>query len=250
MLNNRVFEQNINCQGIPMIITNYEGCHDIDVEFADGCIVKHTDYRRFKNGNVASYNFPGYLGIGYIGCGKYKSREEGEHTEEYIKWGSMLTRCYAEKYIKKANYDKCYVCNEWHNFQYFAEWYSLHKYEVPGDDLDIDKDIKYKGNKLYSPTTCILIPHSINTVICNRANDRGEFPIGVTKSSNGDKYIATCNIEKERIYLGTYDTPEKAFKVYKTAKENEILRLADLYKKYMPKEVYESVVNYKIEISD
>lgn len=250
LLKERIGEHNINCQGIPMEIIDYRGCHDIDVKFIDGCIISHTDYRRFRNGNIISDYFPGYLRIGYLGSGEYKSRVNGEHTEEYIKWGSLLTRCYADKYIKRENYYDCFVCNEWHNFQNFAEWYSAQKYTIPKDSLDVDKDIKYKGNKMYSPATCILIPHRLNTVICNRANDRGKYPLGVTKYVDNGKYAASCNINKKRVYLGLYNTPAEAFMVYKKYKEAEIKRVADTYKDFLPEDVYMAIINYKIDITD
>ena len=63
--------------------------------------------------------------MGYIGEGKYKSIiSNGSKTQThcYSTWKSMLTRCYDEKYhIKKPTYENCYVCDEWLNFQNFAE---------------------------------------------------------------------------------------------------------------------------------
>ena len=127
-----------------MTIIHYRNCSDIDIQFSDGTIA-NTTYYYFLKGSVPNYNIPSYLGIGYLGYGKYKSRKNNIKTEEYIKWGSMLTRCYSEKLKERRNYIECTVCDEWHNFQNFAEWYNDHKYYLPDVDvLDLDKDIKIK----------------------------------------------------------------------------------------------------------
>lgn len=52
------------------------------------------------------------------------------------------------------------------------------------------------------------------------------------------------------IYLGTYDTPEEAFMVYKTAKENHIKEMADKYKDLIPKKLYDAMYEYEVEWED
>ena len=145
-----------------MEIIRYKNVHDIDIKFSDGVVVNN-QYSNFLKGTILNHNIPNHLGIGYIGYGKYKSRINREKTEEYIKWSSMLTRCYSKKLKQRENYIGCTVCEEWLNFQNFAEWYDNHKYYIPNiESLDLDKDIKFKGNKIYSPNTCILIPKRLN----------------------------------------------------------------------------------------
>ena len=247
----RIGEKNINKQGLEMTVINYRNCADIDVQFSDGTIV-NTTYHYFLKGSTTNYNIPSYLGVGYLGYGKYKSRKNNIKTEEYIKWGSMLTRCYSEKLKERRNYIECTVCDEWHNFQNFAEWYNNHKYYLPDVDvLDLDKDIKIKGNKIYSPNTCILIPKRLNSIILNRHNDRGNNCIGVHYNNKINKYIASCNtLNSKNSYLGVYKTELEAFDAYKKAKENEIRKVLGLYKEYLPHEVYEAVLNYKIDLND
>ena len=57
-------------------------------------------------------------------------------------------------------------------------------------------------------------------------------------------------IEKIRKYLGLYDTPEKAFEVYKQFKEKYIKRVADHYKDQIPEKLYQALYNYKVDIND
>ena len=234
-----------------MTIIHYRNCSDIDIQFSDGTIA-NTTYYYFLKGSVPNYNIPSYLCIGYLGYGKYKSRKNNTKTDEYIKWGSMLTRCYSEKLKERRNYIECTVCDEWHNFQNFAEWYNDHKYYLPDVDiLDLDKDIKIKGNKVYSPDTCILIPKRLNSIILNRHNDRGKECIGVFYNHKTGKYISSCNmLNSNQRYLGSFNTEKEAFDIYKKTKEHEIQLALELYKKYLPIEVYNAILNYKIEIDD
>ena len=248
----RIGETSNNNQGIEMTIINYKNNSDIDIQFSDGTVVEHVQYYNFINGNVKNYNIPSYLGKGYLGYGQYTSRVDGIKTEEYVKWGSMLTRCYSEKFHEKENYKDCIVCDEWHNFQNFAKWYYENKYMPPFDDrLELDKDIKIKNNKIYSPETCLLVPKRINSTILNRKNDRGNCCIGVSR--HGDKYIAHTNPYggmHTKNYIGTFDTEEEAFYAYKKCKEKIIKEIAENYKPYIPYEVYDALIRYEININD
>lgn len=230
-----------------MTIVRYKNRHDIDIQFEDGSVVCNKDYCNFKNGAIKHLNHPSYLGKGYLGYGKYKSRDikTHDHTKEYIVWGSMLTRCYSEKYQKLfPSYVGCTVCDEWLNFQNFAEWFNQNYYEIPDETMELDKDILSNSNKIYSPDTCCFIPSYINCILCDRAGDRGDDPRGVVYHQG--KYEATACVNKQQKYLGSYDSAEEAFNVYKTVKEQEIKRVAELYKDYLPNKVYERLCNYRV----
>jgi hypothetical protein len=77
---------------------------------------------------------------------------------------------------------------------------------------------------------------------------RGEYPIGVCRK--GEKYGATLNCNKTRVYLGTFDTITDAFNVYKKMKEKRIKEIADKWKDKIEPRVYEAMYNYKVEITD
>ena len=91
----------------------------------------------------------------------------------------------------------------------------------------------------------------INKFLVLRKKQRGSLPIGVTKiKSKSRPYIAQCGNPPNRIYLGTFGTPEAAFKAYKIEKELRIKELAEKYKSVLNENVYQALINYKIEITD
>ena len=51
-------------------------------------------------------------------------------------------------------------------------------------------------------------------------------------------------------YIGLFNTEHEAFIAYKEEKENEIRRVLDLYKDYIPTDVYNAVLSYRIEMND
>ena len=67
---------------------------------------------------------------------------------------------------------------------------------------------------------------------------------------NKNRYIAQIQKHKQVIYLGTYDTPEEAFSIYKLAKENHIKEVANLYKNLIPKKLYDAMYEYEVEWED
>lgn len=108
---------------------------------------------------------------GYYGIGEYTARKNNAKTEEYIKWFSMFVRSYDEKYHEKQpTYTNCEVSEEFCNFQNFASWYYHYKYPCKYP-LELDKDLLYEGNKIYSPSTCCLIPKEINATLNSKRHD-------------------------------------------------------------------------------
>lgn len=253
MIVDRVGEVRKNNFGSEMEIIKYNNACDIDVYFIEyNWIGKHISYSNFKKGAVECPYERKTYNIGYLGEGKYKSKIEGKLTDYYDKWVGMLRRCYCDKLHKKyPQYKECKVCDEWLNFQNFAKWYEDNYYEVEGQRMELDKDILIKGNKVYSPETCVFVPRLINTVITNRKRDRGKYPVGVTLSSNKKKYISRCSNGKgEFIYIGRYDTALEAFNVHKEYKENIIKSIANKYKEVIPNNLYEAMYRYEVEITD
>ena len=113
----------------------------------------------------------------------------------------------------------------------------------------MDKDILIKGNKIYSSETCVFVPERINLLFIKNDRIRGDLPIGV--SYDGNRYKSQCkNGTHKYIRLGTYDTPEEAFQIYKQYKENVIKDVANEYKGKIPEKLYNALMNYKVEITD
>ena len=173
--------------------------------------------------------------------------EDGSIMPSYNVWHDMLRRCYSEKLHKKEPaYIGCSVCDEWHRFSTFKDWFDANYI----DGCYLDKDILVKGNKVYSPQTCCFVPREINNVIENARSRRGNTPMGVFER-NG-RYLSYVRVNGKRIYLGTFDTIEQAFEIMKERKE---MYIKDLARKYynngkIAKNVYEALLNYKVEITD
>lgn len=252
----RTGEENINNFGSKMVIVEYRMNRDIDVYFPEyNWIAKNVIYQNFKKGEIKCPYEPSVYGVGYIGEGKYKCKENGKTTRVYKTWHGILERCYDNKcHEKHPTYIDCKVSEEWHNFQNFAKWYEENYYEIEGQKMHLDKDILVKGNKIYSPETCIFVPQTINLLFTKRQNYRGKSVIG-TSPVNG-KYLVKCHLinlktgKSKQKNLGYYNTQEKAFEVYKYYKEKNIKQVADYYREQIPEILYNILYNYEVEIDD
>lgn len=111
--------------------------------------------------------------------------------------------------------------------------------------MELDKDILIKGNKIYSPETCVFIPSSINKSFETNKKRRGKCPIGVYETKD-NKYASSYKGK----HLGRYQTKEEAFQVYKQFKEKGIKEVADKYKDKIPNKLYEALYKYEVEITD
>lgn len=225
-----------------MKIIRYGIYDDIDVQFQDEFyyIKEHQTYSNFRSGSIKNPYDRTVFGVGYIGVGEYKTKEkDGRFTIYYQQWKNMLLRCYVKAERHHA-YEDAKVCEEWLNFQTFAKWYDEHYYEIEGS-LQIDKDIKYPRNTIYSPQTCLLTPQKINLMFMNKSNNRG-LPNGITRQ--GNNYSAKYNGE----HIGTYPTLEEAYQQQTKKKKEVIVELANEYKDVMPKYIYDIVVGYEFDI--
>lgn len=167
----------------------------------------------------------------------------------YYPWADMLERCYDEEFHKKTpSYIGCRVCDEWLFASNFKKWYD----ENYIDGYSIDKDILQKGNKLYSPDTCVFVPHRINTIILGGKRRRGDLPIGVYYSKSAKKYVAGYHRDGRRVYICSKNTPEEAFYAYKAAKESYIKEVAQEYfdKGLITEKVRNALFRYEVEITD
>ena len=242
-----------NCGEVAYIV-EYVDSKNITVQFKKTGELVKTEYGTFVKGNVKSHFTPSVFGIGITGLEPTRD-ENGELLDSYICWNSMLKRCYSAKYQQKyPTYIGCCVSEVWLYYSNFKKFYNETYYEVENKTTQLDKDILIKGNKIYSPETCIFVPNFINTLFVKRQNDRGAFPIGVNYDKASKKYRAQLNIfengKKTRKNLGRFNTPEEAFKVYKQAKEAYIKEVADEYKDKIPAKLYEAMYSYRVEIDD
>lgn len=170
-------------------------------------------------------------------------KESSNHI--YDVWRNIIYRCGNPKY---PSYIDCSVCEEWNDFSNFCQWYNDNYYEIHDEKMCVDKDILFKGNTIYRPDRCCIVPETINMILTNRRYHRGELPIGVTQKNGA--YMAKCKMYKKDKYIGYFDSPIEAFYAYKAAKESYIKEVADLYKPLIPTKIYDALINYRIDIND
>lgn len=151
--------------------------------------------------------------------------------------------------IKNASYSSSTISEDWLNFSSFKSW-ALTQIGHDKSDWHIDKDILCKGSTHYSPETCCFVPLRINILFTSRAAKRGDYPIGVYKDKKSGKYVAQCRDGVGRARLGRFENPEQAFYAYKIFKENLIKSVAQEYKDAIAPNVYEALINYRVEITD
>lgn len=188
-------------------------------------------------------------GVGFCDVKYSVNLDNGSIMPSYNTWHDMLKRCYSEKLHKKEPaYIGCSVCNEWKYFSNFKDWFDSNYVE----GYALDKDILVKGNKVYSPETCCFVPKGLNSLLTNRKNHRGKYPLGVSKASYSDNYEAAVYKNGKRVHIGTFKTIEEAFNAYKVAKEAYIKEVATKYYNdgKIARNVYEALMNYKVEITD
>lgn len=255
-INNRLGAENINRFGCLMKIVEYNSAQNIVVEFQDKYKGKvHTDYKRFQDGAVKNPYLPNVFGVGMIGT-KYKSKENGKNIKEYETWHGVLERSYSNNLKQiRPTYKNITCCDEWLLYENFYEW--IHSQEnfdkwLNGKRWAIDKDILIKGNKIYSPETCCLVPMKVNALFIKSDSARGELPIGVRKHYK--KFRASCRnpfTNKEEI-LGDFLTVSDAFNMYKQYKENIIQQIAkeEFANGNITEACYIAMTNYKVEITD
>jgi len=163
----------------------------------------------------------------------------------------MLRRCYEPYTInRRQTYQDVFVCKEWLNFQNFAEWFHKNYYELLDERVELDKDIIKRENKIYCPEFCSFVPQSINLLLVKCDKSRGKYPIGVCFDKSSNKFIAQIAVNGKQKYLRCFCNPEKTFLVYKKAKEEQIKIMINKYIEVLDNRVYNSLVKYKILITD
>ncbi len=135
----------------------------------------------------------------------------------YAVWGSMLQRCYSEKFLESnPSYIGTSVCSEWLYATEFKKWMEQQDWE----GKCLDKDIIVPGSKLYSPETCAFVLQATNNFVIARDACRGDYPIGVSLDTRTGRYQARCGnpftVKQES--LGYFSTQEEAHEAWRKRK--------------------------------
>ncbi len=232
----------LNMEQYRIVKQNYIKIGDDSEEF----ILKVMNDIRYKPDDWSKSSMePSVCGIGYWG-----NDDVDCTTQSYLRWCDMINRCYNEKFHERQpQYKDCTVCEEWKNYSNFKKWYEENYYTIGDKQMDLDKDILFKGNMIYCPETCCIVPHSINTLFINGKKGRGDLPLGVYYEKGKGKYRARMNCGKSN-KLGTFEDPAAAFAVYKDFKENVINNMTKKYEGMIPDKVCRAMLEWKIEIDD
>lgn len=245
----RIGEVRYNGYGSKITVVDYKNSDNVYIEFDNGYrnIVTWTN---FDKGSIKSPYCKSLIGVGYVGEGEYSYDDLW-----YDYWSAMIERVTLKNDGFLRTYVDATLYEDWYNYQNFAKWAEENYYEIEGLKTELDKDILTKGNKIYSPQTCIFVPHSINTLFVKSDKSRGELPIGVYWHERDQEYRAQCScfsesgIRKNK-WLGGHDNIEDAYMAYKKFKESHIKEIADRYKEYIPDKLYNAMYNYQVDITD
>lgn len=162
----------------------------------------------------------------------------------------MLHRCYgAASLTDKPSYADCEVGEDFLHFQVFAEWF--YSQVIAADvDYQVDKDLLVKGNKVYSQSYCLLVPRAVNTFLCKSDSVRGDWPVGVSYNKRDRKFTAKVKFNGVNRNLGYFNDPVSAFNTYKLEKEKAAKLLAEQFSGKCDTRVIDSLLNYRVEITD
>ena len=131
----------------------------------------------------------------------------------YRAWNSMLNRCYSAKYQdRNPTYSGCTVSEEWLTLSRFKAWMEAQNWE----GKQLDKDLLFDGNKVYSADTCVFVTRMVNMFTTNRGLDRGEWLIGVHWDKWANKFKSQCcnPFTKKRENLGLFTCEQQAHKAW------------------------------------
>ena len=157
-------------------VVNYINNITVDIEFLSTGYKVTTQACQITTGQVKDKLAPVVFGVGFIGDGKHCTSSGGVANYAYSVWHHMIARCYCEKRLKiRPTYKGCTVCDEWLDFQVFADWFELNY--ISGNALD--KDTLVKGNKVYSPDTCLFITCKENTIAASAMTHKIRDPNGI-----------------------------------------------------------------------
>lgn len=245
-----------SAQGYDYEIVDYMNWHNVMVRFICDGYCKFADMNTVRKGLVLypfkPNKFGGVIGVGYYNQGNSKNINSV--------WFKILERATPEFWSipRFKKYEGTTVCPEWFNFQNFAFWYDCYisrlNLDIKKYNYQIDKDILQWGvkNKIYSPQTCCLVPKTLNASLeCLDKERNINLPKGVDYLGP-NRYSVRCSYgttASNGKYLGTFETPEEAFQVYKREKEGYLKSLANKY--YLEgailKNVRDAVCNIEIK---
>lgn len=231
-----------------LLVIKYYNNKKIHVKFLDGfgyeCYCERKQlYQCLRNPYTRTV-----FNLGYLGEGEYKVNHESGKTKAFTKWYDMFTRCYSDApLVKSKTYKGCTVCAEWHNFQNFAKWF-YNRTEIE-QNWHLDKDLKFFGNREYSPTNCVMLPNELNSCFKTRVNKYGHSGVKETESGNWEVYTTDPRTSRP-VSKGTFKNLDDALLVFKEYKEAFVKHRAEEWKHVLPEETYDLLINWEYVIDE
>lgn len=127
-----------------------------------------SNYSNWCKNNLKNPYYKRIYGVACIG--NTISKIKGIKKDSYKVWYAMIQRCYKECNTVKKTYKDVFVCDEWLCYENFEKWYDKNYYKIENEVMNLDKDILIKGNKIYSPSTCVFVPKRLNILFVNTDN--------------------------------------------------------------------------------
>lgn len=163
----------------------------------------------------------------------------------YRVWKGLLGRCYYEKNLNRnPTYVGCTVCEEWLTFSNFRNW----MVEQDWQGKQLDKDVLFQGNKIYSPESCVFVDRSVNVFVIESNASRGDHLIGVSWYPRYGKFMAQCQqLGGMQKTLGYFDTEIEAHQAWLTEKRRLSRILASQQEDHrVAKSLIDRYLNYRI----
>jgi hypothetical protein len=162
----------------------------------------------------------------------------------YDVWYQMLRRCYSSLlHLKRPSYIGCSIDEEWHKLSNFRSWYD----ENNVDGWNLDKDLVFPKNKIYSPDTCVFVPTNINSLLTFTTKTRGELPLGVSYHKRDQHYRSQCCDGTKKRITSFFDTPEEAHFWYL---ENKIKVIDKYLNEDYNGRIKQGLLNWKILLQE
>lgn len=182
---------------------------------------------------------------------------------DYAMWYAMLVRCTCEKTKAKfPTYFEAHCDESWllrSNFKFWYDSHESHK-DNTGSNLELDKDILFKGNKEYSSTLCALVPNYLNVLIKNqRVTTSGFLWVSErSKEIHGNNLTKRFRVEMsssevgKHTHVGYFRTPEAAHEAaqkFKSKTLMEVLENKYVKEKSFREDIYLAVANRAEDLS-
>tara|TARA_Y100001956_G_C4111390_1_gene182623 strand:- start:731 stop:1759 length:1029 start_codon:yes stop_codon:yes gene_type:complete len=186
-----------------------------------------------RDGGILDKMQPVVANTGYLGKGVFNSKTKIRGKIIYGTWNSMLQRCYNPKDWRYSFYGGrgVSVCENWWNFQNFAEWFVDNLSLLPENfEYQMDKDLKNCG-KVYSPESCIFVPKSLNVALQMERPCSNEYGVGIRFIEGTGKFCAQVTRgrdgKREKITGSHRATLEEAVNDYIVIKSEELKTLSE-----------------------